>query len=779
MAQKMMVMDLGGYSSKVLAVRFPLTGMGLAGVTEAVCPSALEAKTRRSEQLRQAREALPAKRLTADSVSLVFPADKVLNRTIEMPFTDRSKIDQVLAFELENHVPMASDELVFDYLMLERRKSSAKIFAGVVALKEMEEFREAWTGLNIDPRVVPHQGVALGFLGEMMGTKGETAAFVDIGHRKTVVTVVRNNRFVGSRTILAGGYDLTRALSEELGVEMDEAEREKHQAHLFPAGDAVAVGRVQQIADALLSQLVPLVRDLHQTFKALGEPEKVYIFGGGARLGGIETFVSSRLGLPAVLLYPSHLRVAVPESLNSLQYTSCIACAYSAFRASSHKSINFRQGHFAYVGDLRFLRGRMVYLGMMVPTLLMLSLVPSYLKHKDLVEREAQLALALADVSEQVLGESIEDPDEILSRLTEVPPPDVWTVFPEMTAPEVYWAIWDIITQIDGTPTGEPAEEPIEEAEVGKADDPLGGAGMLPTLDGLGALPGDGEVVEAEPAEPEIPTHKLELYSMTIVSSGRTGSGSGSISFKGYASSVATMELFIARLGQHRCFKSIQRTRQDQLQSSDRLGWSSFTLEIVVSCPAKAESKAEEEKGEALGKGEAGAKGSGSSKGDGSGKGSGASKEETGTKSPSSGMGEAGELGGAAKGGSKAGKASPSDAEEESERKAKEDSNDVPVRTPRKDLLPPGGPGASSAVEGSGDEQESSLAKAEARTRNTAAPVRSALPAKAALGRPSLPEAAGRAATPLKTNAPFVRDGVRKVPQGPPSVGNKLKGRGE
>lgn len=621
MAQKLIVLDLGSYSCKSLVARFPVTGIGLGEAKEGVCPSALEAKTRRADQLRIAKEQLPGKRLTADSVTYAFPAEKVLNRSMELPFTDRRKIDQVLGFELENHVPMGADELAFDYVILEKKKSSARLFAGVVPTKDMEELKETFGTLNIDPRFALHQGVALASLAEMMGLKGaQRVAFVDIGHRKTVVTLAKGVQFAGCRTIMTGGYDLTKALADEMGIEPVEAEKEKHQAHLFPAGEATAVGRVQQVADCLQAQLVSLARDLHQTFRSLGEVDRIYLFGGGARLTGVDQFLSSKLGRPVELLYPSHLRAAVPEALDALQYTGGLAVAYAAVRTGAQKVVNFRQGEYAYVGDLRFLRGRMVYLSMMLPSVLALMLVPLFIQHAELVDQEALLAEELAAVSERVLGEPLSDPAETLARLEEVPSSDVWTVFPDMTAPEIYWAVADIIAQIDGKPTGEPppsvdpsAVDPAGAAPVdpaAKGDNPTAipsfpdpaatgggaGVGLLPSL---GAIPGaegaEGAVPELPKEPPQAPVHRLEMNVLNIAAPSLTAVGPGTLTFEGDASSVATMELFITKLGQHRCFKSIQRTQQSVLEASEgKKGWSRFRLEITVTCPSRS-SEAKEE----------------------------------------------------------------------------------------------------------------------------------------------------------------------------------------
>ncbi len=604
MAQKAQVLDVGSYSAKSVASRIPLVGYAVAGGTEKVCASALEPRTRRAEQAKLLKELLPGKRVTGDSVTVIMPVERALNRFLDMPFTDRSKIDSVLAFELENHVPLSADEFIHDYVILEKRKDGAKLFVSLLPLKEVEELQEAFVHLNIDPRVVIHQAVANARLAELLAEPpAKRAAFIDVGHRKTVVTLVENGRFAGCRVLLHGGYDLTRTLSESLSVTMEEAEQAKLQAHLFPAGEGLAVGRVQEVADTLREGLGPLVRDLHQTLRTQGGVDEIYLFGGGARLGGIDLFLKEALQLPVTLLHPSLLKVGGGFAEDGLQYVSGLAAGFASHKGSDAQRVNFRQGHFAYEGDFRFVRGRLVYLGLLLVFMLAAFGAPQVLRYRSVLDQEEQLTAELSRLSGKILGEELEDWDEVLGRLEDMPSAEVWTVFPDLTAHEVYWEVADIVTRIDGQPTGEmvapPAPEEAAPAEGAEGDlpPPSPGPESPAPLDGSAPPPEGAPAEPAAPAEPVEAVHHLDMNQIRVDGASRTTVGDGAVEYTGNASSVATMELFLTMLGKHACFHNVQRTKQEMLKATaGKEGWWRFTVEFTVSCPRKAVEELAKEK---------------------------------------------------------------------------------------------------------------------------------------------------------------------------------------
>ena len=88
----------------------------------------------------------------------------------------------------------------------------------------LEELKDA----ELDPRIVTIDTVAYAKLVTSIEEDTSTLAIVDIGHKTSSVTVLKNGELRTVRTIAGGGHQLTLALMKGLEVDYASAERIKH-----------------------------------------------------------------------------------------------------------------------------------------------------------------------------------------------------------------------------------------------------------------------------------------------------------------------------------------------------------------------------------------------------------------------------------------------------------------------------------------------------------------------------------------------------------------------
>ncbi len=589
MAQKFKAVDLGAWSLKVVTLNRTLVGTGLARVEEHPMASRADGKGRDRETWKLLREVFGEKKLAGDAVTVGYPGERVLNRRLEVPFTDRSKVDQILPFELEQHVPYPADEIIGDYTL---RKASGKgggadIFASVVPREDIEEMIRELDAAKLDPRVIGHPILAMSKIEGMIRSSGslEPMLLVDMGHSKTLAVLVLGGAILGVRSILRGGMVLTRRIARGLSVDMEEAERIKHGAHLFPAGQGEeGEGRTHEVAAWLREELVPVVRDLKVLLKTVSADADipVYLFGGGARLQGLPEFFSAELGLRAEILEASQFKVAIPADLDDPGMIPALVLALDSVKGGDGGRINFRRLAFPYAGDFRNLRGRLVYLGLMAFLMVLAFITPSFLKYQAMSDMNEILKEEILGLSDEILGESLDDYDEVMSAFEGMPGAESWTVYPDMTGLEAFYEVEAVIATIDGL-TVEGGEEDLILPEVA-ASPPE----MTPEEQALaeleGALPSPDEIPPVMPTEPL--THGLKMNRIVVDMTNEAKGVSGMVEITGDCSSVATLELFETAVEQHPCFHNVVRSDQQVVVSdAERKGWQRFSLNFNVACP--------------------------------------------------------------------------------------------------------------------------------------------------------------------------------------------------
>ncbi|MFH1532489.1 MAG: pilus assembly protein PilM [Pseudomonadota bacterium] len=598
MAQKLKAVDLGSWSLKVVTLNRTLVGTGVAGVEEHPMASRTDGKGRDREAWKLLREIFGERKLAGEAVTVGYPGERVLNRRIEVPFTDRSKVDQILPFELEQHVPFSADDIVGDYVMNKARKSrtGADLFVSVVPRVGMEELLAELDSAKLDPRVIGHSMIAMSKLEALVRSSGsnEPMLLVDLGHTKTLAVLVLNGTILGVRSILRGGMTLTRRIAKGLGVDMEEAERIKHAAHLFPAGQGeVGEGRTHEVAAWLQEELAPVARDLKLLLRTAA-PEgstPVHIFGGGARLGGLPEFLTAEIGRRTEVLDASQLKMAIPSDLDDPGVVPTLALALDSVRGGDGDRINFRRLAFPYVGDFRNLRGRLAYLAVLVFLMVVAFITPSFLKFQAMSEMNETLEAEILALSEEILGEPLADYDEALAAFEGVPGAESWIVYPDMTGLEAFYEVEAVVASIDGTGVEGAVEEPML-PEIAPEPELSPEEFALRELEG--ELPSPDEIEPLEPAAPRI--HGLKMNTIVVDMTNETKGINGIVDFSGDCSSVATLELFETAVEKHPCFHHVVRSDQQVLLSdADRKGWQRFSLNFNIACPKEKDRKKETE----------------------------------------------------------------------------------------------------------------------------------------------------------------------------------------
>jgi len=593
MAQKLKALDLGSWSLKVATLNRTLVGTGVGGVEERPMASRADGKGRDREAWKLLREIFGEKKLAGEAVTVGFPGERVLNRRLEVPFTDRSKVDQILPFELEQHVPYPAEEIVGDYVMRKAGKgrAGADLFVSVVRRTDMESLLDELESAKLDPRVVGHPVRAMAKLEGVLRGGGslEPMLLVDLGHTKTLAVLVLNGAVLGVRSILRGGSALTRRVAKGLGVDMEEAERIKHAAHLYPAGQGEeGEGRTHEVAAWLREELVPIVRDLRVLLRSAAPDATVpvHIFGGGARLRGVSEFLTAELGLRTEVLEASQLKMAIPPDLDDPGVVPALTLALDSVRGGDGDRINFRRLAFPYVGDFRNLRGRLVYLGIMAFLMVVAFITPSFLKYQAMSGMNETLKGEILDLSEEILGESMEDYDEVLDAFEGVPGAASWIVYPDMTGLEAFYEVQAVTASIDGQPIEGAEDEPVFHAEASAAPEEELSAEELALRELEGELLSPDEVPPPEPAAPR--AHGLKMNHIEVDMTNETKGISGVVVFDGDCSSVATLELFETAVEKHPCFHNVVRSDQQVIESNaERKGWQRFSLNFNVACPTE------------------------------------------------------------------------------------------------------------------------------------------------------------------------------------------------
>lgn len=302
--------------------------------------------------------ALFALKGSADRITTALPGDLVSHRVIELPFTDRRKIDQTILFELEDLVPFSLGEVAVDYIVASTEGKTSRIITTHIYKENLKNFIALFQRADIDPDLITTESHALFNLSLInFEIPVRTAAMLDIGHRRSTFCILHDNHMEIARTILCGGLNITTEISHAYRIPLEEAEGVKIERG-FVLGEGVTDVTEEQVhfSNVIKNALSPLVREINQTLVAYRAKTKravdlVYLSGGTSLLRNIQTHLQEEWGVkiqPTRLfqLYPPG--PGVPATYETeVRIASSLGDAIAALGQVRPYRINFRKGEFS------------------------------------------------------------------------------------------------------------------------------------------------------------------------------------------------------------------------------------------------------------------------------------------------------------------------------------------------------------------------------------------------------------------------------------------------
>jgi hypothetical protein len=135
------------------------------------------------------------------SVMVSIPADRVIFRSLTIPFKEASKIRQVLPFELEPIVPVNIDNLTVDFQSVPMGDQS-RVFAAAVDSGLIQDLLERFTEAGLPPQIVVPGGLPLALqISELDDQATDHTLILDIDRNKTTLFALTGGHIALVRTI--------------------------------------------------------------------------------------------------------------------------------------------------------------------------------------------------------------------------------------------------------------------------------------------------------------------------------------------------------------------------------------------------------------------------------------------------------------------------------------------------------------------------------------------------------------------------------------------------
>lgn len=218
-------------------------------------------------------------------------------RNIRLPFKNKKKITQTIAYELEPLIPCPADDVLIDYVITGQTDQtnifSAAVHKSIVGdlAKRLEKCRVEASIINIDAVSVASRLLIRGAVAARCGL------LLDIGASDTTGVLFWKGAILHIRHLPFGGENITRAIADTLKIEFSEAEKRKRTGDTGEAEEEISV-----VCGKFFSEVKNTLQFLILKGNLKENPSKILLTGGGALYPPIQKEMEAFFSLPVEML---------------------------------------------------------------------------------------------------------------------------------------------------------------------------------------------------------------------------------------------------------------------------------------------------------------------------------------------------------------------------------------------------------------------------------------------------------------------------------------------
>ncbi|MEA3414755.1 MAG: pilus assembly protein PilM [Thermodesulfobacteriota bacterium] len=289
MPEKILGLDIGKSSIKAVRVMAGLRGYEVADTALV--------NINKEGGAEEALKKLFKSGIFTDSVCITaLPAMDFFFRNIRLPFKDKKKISQTIAYELEPLIPCLADEVLIDYVITDQTDQT-NIFSAAVHKSTVGDLTTRLKECRVEASLIDIDAVPAVSRLLTSHTVTECGLFLDIGARDTTGVIFGKSGIIHIRRFSFGGEKITKAIAKALKIEFSEAEKKKRTGHTDEA-----VEEISAMCKKFFSEVKNTLQFLGLKGNLKKAPTKIFLTGGGALYPPLQKKMETFFSIPVEMV---------------------------------------------------------------------------------------------------------------------------------------------------------------------------------------------------------------------------------------------------------------------------------------------------------------------------------------------------------------------------------------------------------------------------------------------------------------------------------------------
>lgn len=292
--------------------------------------------------IKRAVDEIQGQKIKTQHCIVSLPETESYIRMVQLPKIKNEEIPEAIKWELEANIPIALDDIYFDWQVIDKTSTSdnqLNILVGALPKALVDPYLSVIKKAGLKPLAFEIESVATIQALIKDGAGQEATMIIDLGAKKTTLVIFAQNSIWLTTGLSVSSAELIYDIAKFLKIDQKKAKNLKFKVGLDQEEEE---GKVYQVMKPRLVELVNEINkyiDYYQASK-IAKPgsrqniSKILLCGGGANMKGLSAFLSARLkvqvsvGNPWVNIFTSSSD-ELPEIAfgDSLSFTTALGLA--------------------------------------------------------------------------------------------------------------------------------------------------------------------------------------------------------------------------------------------------------------------------------------------------------------------------------------------------------------------------------------------------------------------------------------------------------------------
>lgn len=269
-------------------------------------------------------------RIGTANVSTAFPESAIFTRVIEVPVMNDKELASTIQWEAEQYIPLPLKDVKLSWQVLRKpdtsKEPNAKMSVFLVAapINLIDRYMGVLREAKLSPIAFETETIAVKRALVDSIDVNPTTLLISIGASTTDLSIISGGVISFTRSIATGGSALSRAIAQDLGFEMVQAEEYKKNYGLVEDQlEGKVMQAIKPVFDIITSEIERAIL-FYQTRHSMDPIKRVVLVGGAANLPGLVVYLATTIGLEVQIgsawqnvEVPSHLQQQVKEDETS------------------------------------------------------------------------------------------------------------------------------------------------------------------------------------------------------------------------------------------------------------------------------------------------------------------------------------------------------------------------------------------------------------------------------------------------------------------------------